>query len=369
MPKSTGLLKTAYRLLRARKFFKVITLLEPHEDDYRHSVDFYYYLGTACLYQDDRAGAKSYFDAARKITVSDSRLILAQAALFLRRGEIDTAVGYYLDVLDRNPKDRLAQQALSIIKSKSKTPELLSEFITSGGVRKFYPPLGMHPFLKVLLTVMVVAAVGCSGFYFAKLQRTLNPVQPRADLSAFMLSVDQRNNALQEDLSGDTYRYILTARQVNEAYDAARNLFQQHRDNAAQIEINRILHSNASKAIQQNARMLMQYMKEPTFDSFTDNIPYLDVAKDPYLYMDCWVVWRGRITNAQSSHDGFTCDLLVGYENLLRVEGLVPLVFDQAMEIDGTLPLQVLGQIGVRDDGKLYVRGKSIYQPRDGSGF
>lgn len=86
MPKSTGLLKTACRLLRARKFFKVITLLEPHEDDYRYSVDFYYYLGTACLYQDDRAGAKSYFDAARKITVSDSRVILAQAALFLRRG-------------------------------------------------------------------------------------------------------------------------------------------------------------------------------------------------------------------------------------------------------------------------------------------
>ena len=66
------------------KFFKVITLLEPHEDDYRHSVDFYYYLGTACLYQDDRAGAKSYFDAARKITVSD---LLVKCKLTASKGE------------------------------------------------------------------------------------------------------------------------------------------------------------------------------------------------------------------------------------------------------------------------------------------
>ncbi len=369
MSKSRGLLKTARRLLRARKFFNVITLLEQHEDEYRQSVDFYYYLGTACLYQDDRAGAKSYFDEARRLTVSDTRVILAQAALFLRRGETDRAIGYYLDVLDNDSGNRLAQKALDVIQRKARSPELLAEFISSGGARKFYPPLGMHPALKFLGMVACLALVGCAGFFTARIHRMVNPSQPRADLSAFMLSVDQRNNALQEDLSGGTYRYILNARQVNESYDAARSLFQQHRDNAAQIEINRLLNSNASKAIQQNARMLMQYLKEPTFDSFSDNIPYLEVAGDPYLYMDCWVMWTGRITNAQSSHDSFSCDLLVGYEDLQRVEGIVPLVFDQAVEIDATLPLQVLGQIGIRDDGRLFVRGRSIYQPRDGSGL
>lgn len=367
MSKSAGPLKTAGKLLRARKFFNVITLLEQHEDDYRDSVDFYYYLGTACLYQDDRAGANSYFDAARKLTVSDPRIILAQAALFLRRGETDRAINYYLDVLETEPNNKIALKALSVIEQKSKSQELLHEFISAGGARKFYPSLGLHPMLKLLLIIVCVAVVGYAGFLTARFQRFVHPAQPRADLSAFALSVDQRNNALQEDLSGEAYRYIMNARQVNETYDAARSLFQQHRDNAAQIEINRILHSNASTAIKQNVRMLMDYLQEPTFDSFTDNIPYLQVITEPHLYMDCWVVWKGRITNAKSNDEGFSCDLLVGYENLQRVEGIVPLVFEQAMDIDATLPLQVLGKIGVREDGKLFVQGKSVYQPRDGS--
>lgn len=367
MSKSAGPLKIAGRLLRARKFFNVITLLEQHEDDYRDSIDFYYYLGTACLYQDDRAGANSYFDAARRLTVSDPRIILAQAALFLRRGETDRAINYYLDVLDIEPKNKTALKALSVIEQKSKSSELLHEFISSGGARKFYPSLGLHPFLKFLLVLVCVMVVGYGGFLTARFYKIANPSQPRADLSAFALSVDQRNNALQEDLSGEAYHYIWNIRQVNEIYDAACSLFLQHRDNAAQIEFNRILHSNASTAIKQNARMLMDYLQEPTFDSFTDNIPYLQVITEPHLYVDCWVVWKGRITNAQSSEEGFSCDLLVGYENLQRVEGIVPLVFEHAMDIDATLPLQVLGRIGVREDGKLFVQGKSVYQPRDGS--
>ena len=367
MSKAAGPLKIARKLLRARKFFNVITLLEQHEDEYRDSIDFYYYLGTACLYQDDRAGANSYFDAARRLTVSDQRIILAQAALFLRRGETDRAINYYLDVLDIEPKNKIALKALDVIEQKSKSTELLHEFISGGGAKKFYPSLVIHPFVKFLLVLVSVLLVGYAGFLTAQFYSFSHPVQPRADLSAFALSVDQRNNALQEDLSGEAYHYIMNARQVNETYDAARSLFQQHRDNAAQIEINRILHSNASTAIKQNVRMLMDYLQEPTFDSFTDNISYLQVIKEPHLYVDCWVVWKGRITNAQSSNEGFTCDLLVGYENLQRVEGIVPLVFQQAMDIDATLPLQVLGRIGVREDGKLFIQGKSVYQPRDGS--
>lgn len=366
MSKSAGPLKIARRLLRARKFFNVITLLEQHEDEYKDSIDFYYYLGTACLYQDDRAGANSYYDAARRLTVSDPRIILAQAALFLRRGETDRAINYYLDVLDIEPKNKTALKALSAIEQKSKSSDSLHEFISSGGARKFYPPLGMHPLVKFFLLLICMLLVGYAGFLTARFHSLVNPAQPRADLSAFALSVDQRNNALQDDLSGEAYHYIMNARQVNETYDAARSLFQQHRDNAAQVEINRILHSNASTAIKQNVRMLMDYLQEPTFDSFSDNIPYLEVIKEPHLYVDCWVVWKGRITNAKSSNEEFSCDLLVGYENLQRVEGIVPLVFEHAMDIDATLPLQVLGRIGVREDGKLFIQGKSVYQPRDG---
>ena len=56
---------------------------EIYEDNY----EFYLTLGIACLYVGDIGAASSYFQLARRIKLTDTRLLMGQAAIFLRRGD------------------------------------------------------------------------------------------------------------------------------------------------------------------------------------------------------------------------------------------------------------------------------------------
>ena len=138
--------------------------------------------------------------------------------------------------------------------------------------------------------------------------------------------------------------------------------FQSHRDNAAQVEINRILNSNASVSIKQKARVLMSYLEDPTFDTLTDNPSYSAVQADPSLYLDTWVSWGGKITNAVLNENGtYSCQLLVGYESGEVVEGIVNVRFASAPNIMPDQPVKILGKI-CSEDKKIYLEGKAIYQ-------
>lgn len=363
MPHS-NVLRQARKLLRARRFPEVNSLLQECQLEYKESFEYHYILGVARMYLNDIGGAWQSFEQARKISVLDTRLQVAQAALFLRRCDTPRALEYYLEIQEKEPSNKIAKEAIEFIRFND--TEVIYEWVSSGKIKKFYPPLGLHPVIPkvfAVLGVCVLLSVGYGGYSLYK-KSTLPP--PRVDLKDFVLSVDERNNALQEDMSSDVYRYILTTRQVNDAYSLAVSNVLEYKDNAALVEINRILNSNASSLIKQNAIMLKNNLQEPTFDTIKDSYPYSKVVEDPYLYIDCWVSWTGRVANSVETDTSYSCDLLVGYQDEKRLEGIVPLVFDSAMNIDPVLPLRVLGRLGV-SEGKLCMYGKSVYQPLDGS--
>ena len=75
-------------------------------------------------------------------------------------------------------------------------------------------------------------------------------------------------------------------------------------------------------------------------------------------------MWSGRIANSEVTDTSYSCDLLVGYENQKRVEGIVPLVFDSAMNLDPSLPITVLGKIrNLLFVKKSYKNSKNAYHP------
>ncbi len=360
-----SLLQYAKKLLNSRKFRAVVSLLKDSEFDYRDSLDYHYILGVACMYLGDIGGATRSFDAARRISVLDTKLLVAQAALFLRRGDVTTAVEYYLDILDNEPSNKIATEALDFIR-KQGSPEVIYEWVSSGKIKKFYPDLGPHPIVfKGIITLAILCACAIGVFSVIAYKRSLIP-PPRGDLSAFVLSVDEKNNVLQQDMSTEVYRYILTSRQINESYEKALQYFEDYKDNLAVVEINRILNSNAAVSIKHNVRLLKNRLTEPTFDSIKSSFSYTQIASDPYLYIDCWVSWTGRVANAIITDASYSCDLLVGYESQKNVEGIVPLTFESAMNIDPSLPIRVLGKLGILE-GKIHLFGKSVYQPLDGS--
>lgn len=357
---SKTLIEKAEKKLSQRKFNEVKSMLESNVIHYRDSFYFFYLLGTACLYANDFQGAKAYYQRARGIKIRDPNLLLGQAALYLRRCDVPSALEYYLEVLEYKPDDKTAKKALSFIKNKG-NPEVVAEWRDSGKIEKFYPPIkkeisgnkiAFSFFIAVMIPVFVVV-------FFKLANYVKDNSSQRADLSVLELSRDQKDDATS---LGDTYQYILTEKEIFLSYESAQKYFQTYHDNLAQVEINRLLYSNASTVIKRNARILMDYLAEPGFDSIKDLFSYSDVVKDPYLYLDCYVIWKGSVTNITYYENSVSCDFLVGYEKRNKLEGIVPLVIDSYVQIDSERPIEVLAQITL-EDKQIKLKGRAIYQP------
>lgn len=359
-------LQRAHKYLSAGKYPKVISLLEPLVLEYKESFDFFFVLGTACLYVEDIGGAEAYYKSARRIRSENPDILKAQGVLNLRLGNVTRALELYLHVLDLVPGDSVATEALEFIRRNS-DPEKMEDKIRSGAVRKFYPKRGLHP--AVVPTCIAVLMLCVLGVFFAMNYKTLLGLNgARADLSYLELTKEDMSQLVKPDLSSGEYRYILTKDEVVKCYDDAKRYFQLYHDNEARKCINKLLLSNAEEGIKQHAAELESFLTEPTMDGVTDNYPVKQVMEDIYLYQNCWVAWSGRVSNVEEDEKFYKCAFLVGYENLDRIDENVMLVFEQPVSINPEKPLKVLAKLTVMED-KLVLRGKAIYQPISGSGL
>lgn len=353
-------LDVAKTFMRRRQFEKAIKVLESKTDIYEGNFDYYVLFGIACLYVGDTGAASTYFQRARKIKMSDTNLLLGQAALFLRRGDTDRAVQYYIDIIENDPENKIAANALEFIRTKGDYGTIC-KWVDTGKIEEFYPPLGISPFLIAGIAFPVIACV-LGIVLVVHLFPVARPQSgKRADLSPYVLSVTEANNAQETDLTSGAYNYILSSKQITDSYDKAMKYLQQYRDNLCQVEINRILCSNASVSIKAKSRELMNFLQEPSFDTIKDSPSYKMVEKEPMLYLDCWVSWSGRVSNVVTDETGWRCDLLVGYESMETVEGVVPLHFSVAPSIEGTKPVKILAKVSSAE-GKLLLQGRAVYQ-------
>lgn len=350
-------------LMRRRQFDKAIDILEVRAAYYEGNLRYFVLLGTAYLYTGDTGSATVNFQKARGISLTDINLLLGQAAIFLRRGDTDRAINYYMDILDKDPSNKTAFKAMEFIRTHGDF-DTICKWNDSGKLKKFYPPLGFNP-NRVWDFVFPVLACALGFFIVFKAVnfkgRPLFQAERRTDLSAFNLSIDERASAQESDLSSGAYRYILSAKEINSSYEKALKYFQGYSDNLSQIEINRILNSNASLVIKRKARALMGYLESPSFDTIKDSPSFEDVESESPLYLDCWVSWSGRISNVVRTETSFECDFLVGYETMEKLEGIVRLRFAFPPDVVLDKPVSVLAKIS-SDGGKLLLEGKSVYQ-------
>jgi len=360
---SRNVIDKAKKLLRKRQYSSVVKLLEPLLFDFRESFTYFYTLGLACLYLGDVGGAETYFKKARQIKINDVNLLLAQACLFLRKGSVDRALEYCLDALELESGNRYAVRFLSLIKKKG-DKERMIQWAHDGRIKKFYPPLGLHPSV-VPCIITFILLLGAVLFFVVNSASILGLNGNRADVSSLYLTLDERSDPLEKDLSSSVYAYILTKSQVEESYAKAQKEFQKYNDNGAQIEINRILNSNASVAVKTKARLLMTYLKEPVFDSMSSSLSYAEAVAEPVLYVDCWVKWSGRVSNITITDTVTKCNLLIGYEDMKNIEGIVPLEMPSSIILDPERPVTVLAKISL-NSGKIALKAKSVYQSVEG---
>lgn len=363
---SQSALVLARRYMQRHRFDKAITVLESRYEIYAKEFEYNLTLGTAYLYAGDFGAASTWFQKARNIKLSDNNLKLGQAALFMRRGDTNRAIQYYMDILDSDPSHKIAKKALEFIK-KQGDYETICKWIDTGKMERFYPPLGFNLFAAVGILIPVMACIfGCILAFMivngkSSSLQDLSPYDgERHDLSALMLTIDEKRSVQKENDS--SARYVLSAEQVASSYESACKSFQSYDDNLAQVEVNRILLSDAALSVKNKAKELKSYFnKNVGFDSIKTNFSYREVSLEPELYIDCNVVWSGRILNVRN--DGKVFELLVGYDDMKTADGVVTVEFPFSQIIEYDRPVKILGKISLKEnDKKIFLEGRSIFQ-------
>ncbi len=351
-----GELRKAERLFRAKRYGELIRQLEPQIFKYRESFRFYYLLGMSCLHTGDLAGAHSYLRRANQLKADDVSAMLALALISLRRQELPEAIEMWLAVQDVEPRNRIAQRGLNFVK-RNPDPSRIAESLDRRRMRSFLPASGalLRAFPRILIAFAVAALlVFAVPLAITRIKQQQTPA--RIGLAEMNLPA----NSEVADLSGH-YRYILTNGEIRKAFDRMKRDFSQYRDNLARREINLLVQSNATPIVKEKARILAGYLKAPNFATMKDSFAYLEVAKDPYLYQDCYVDWTGRVSNLVVTRKAITFDFLVGYHDERVLEGIVPVTLEFAANIDPIYPLEVLGRVELKG-GRIALAGVSIHQ-------
>lgn len=334
-----SVLRVARSLMSRRKFTAAIQRLESRSDVFEGDFEYYLLLGIAHLYLGDTGAAKSFFEQARRIRNMNTELLLGQAALLLQRGEVSRAVSYYTDILDNDPQNKVAKNALEFIRVNDDSIATIRRLVDTRKIEKFYPPLGFNTD-KVRAVFAVLAAGAVVSLFVLKILPAIT-----APGALF--------GTVREATSVEVRRYVLTDAEIRSARKAAKKALSNGNYSEAVRESNRLLNSNALESVKDEAREVKRlcYPSPPLFDTAGVSYAYEDAAKDPLLYEGCYAVWTGRITK-QGISNGVWKGLLSVSAGGSNAGGVAEVVFDAVPEIDMERDVSVLGRISVAG-GKL----------------
>ncbi len=348
--------RKAIKLYRHRKYTKVIQILEPQVFRFRESFTFFYLLGMSCLHVGDIGGAYSYLNRAHDLNDRDVNTLLGLAVVYLRKQDTQKALSTWFMVLDIDPGNKTAQRGLNFLKKYSETedPHFLYE---NTGLQKIMPSFkfARRSYLKTAVILLLIA--GIAGGMFLTYSRLMTEKDVPSREGSDVLEL--KGNVSSDSKVDEKYR--LTEKELKNLLKGIKESFNNFNDNNARYMINRILLSNADEKIKKQAIVLEGYLQDSTFANIKTDFKYRDVLKDPLLYENCFVRWKGRVSNLSVTEEAITFDLLVGYEDGKVLEGIVPVVLRFGVKIDTALPIEVLGKI-VFKDNKLVLEGTSIHQ-------
>ncbi|TFG64551.1 MAG: tetratricopeptide repeat protein [Spirochaetales bacterium] len=335
-------LKRALKFLQARKYHEVLRLLEPQTFRFRESYAFYYFLGLACIHLNDVSGAATYLRRAADLKHESTSAKLGLAYLHLRKNETSEAIQQYLKVLEFDPGDKTAHQGLNMLKRSADSQEFV-DYSESSKINALIPRVkkSFPAFLFILLPVLIITVFLIVYFVPKIVSGSIGTRTHRIENFA-ELTLPETSSLT---VSSGQFTYILTEREIRDSYALAVSSFEKFSDNIAQREINRLLLSNASEAIKEKARLISSYLGAPTFLNYSGEISYAQAVKEPELYRNCYVKWKGLIGNLSVTDEKITFDLLVGYETQKVLEGVVPVSLPFAVLLHNGDPVEVIAKI------------------------
>ena len=355
MPKSV--LTRARQLFRRRRFSQVIRLLESQIFRYRNHAEFYVLLGSACLHTGDFGGAESYLRRAEQLNEDHVSTQLGLAAIAFKRGQVEDALNHWLKVIDLDPGNKKARNALNTLR-KDVTWEGSAIDPTAIKIKNVLPAVPVSPWAWIAPVLLLCVVAGLTLAYIFLLPRIPPRRPPRPGVEQIVLSLEQPLSTQDSEPQG---ALMLTDKQIAEAFETIKGYLLEYRDNLALREINALLRSNASVYVKEKARLMKTFVEDPDFSTIKDPFPYLQVRSDPALYADCYVVWKGKVTNVRVGEDRIVFDLLVGYEDETELLGLVPVSMGFAASLENGDGIELLGKVRIESD-QLRLEAISIHR-------
>lgn len=333
---NADILADAERLFKNHKWHNVIEILEPLTEVYHENKRFQYILGISYLYCGDIGSAYSALRRAQSLDFRDKDVLLALAAVYIKRGNTEKAIQLYIDILDRYPNCKMATRSMerlrSMIKSNknfSSDPKIIFKFLPIK--KRILPRIGTG----LLIAFIVFSTV---FFFYNKFKKP----NTRPDIDVINLTAED----LEQATTGSTQAlYILTEHEIKTSFEKAKQLFANYRDDRAILELNKILLSNASPGIKEKCALLKKLAQPPSFLTVKDRFTYKEIIKEPLLYDSVSVIWKGAIANVQTGNGKCFFKLLIGYHDAKILEGIIEvLVPFETLLADGN-GVEVLGKI------------------------
>ena len=350
-------LKKARDLFTKGKYNSVLRLLEPLIFDYSESKTFFYYLGYSCLFSLDFHGAQSYLSKLIRIDPRNIDGLLGMAIIHVKREELKEAAALYLRVLEYNPRSKEAKAGLAYLRDNRDEDRVL-KFFDNGKFIKLLPRhtrkrsvLVNIAYAVIILFVCGISAGTAAYFIVNQLEKTSRPGLNEIDVKNITTyATDDQSKIL---LSDDEVKQVL--KQIFSYID-------NYHDNLAQLDINKLLLSNASSEVKAKAKVLQKILKEPKFNSLKDNFSFEEVSGFPELYNDCYVIWSGRAANISITEEKISFSLLVGYEKGDVLEGVIPAYITFSTSIYQNMPVEILGRIESGNDGSKSLKVISVHR-------
>lgn len=347
-------LREAQRLFRSRRFPEVIRALEPEVFRHRENGSFFLLLGLSCLHTGDFGGAQSYLTRARQLK-DDRTALLGLAAVALKKGQNEEALRLWLEVVDRDPRNKAARRGMNLLRKGAGSPTL-QEFLDSGRIRTLFPPMPLRiRWPLIAIPALSLLAVGLAVLLVGTVGRTPDSARPGVS----SVDIPPTVTRLADEFTASQIR--LSEKEVYASFQKAKRLLLEYRDNLAVVEINRILLSNATPPVKERALVLKGFLLTPDFSSLKDPFPYREVSGNPSLYDGASVAWKGRVANLRVTKAELFFDFLVGYQSQTELEGIVPMSLSFPATLENGIPLEILGTVS-SVSGRLGVRVTSLHR-------
>ncbi len=313
-------------------------------------------LGSAYLHKDDIGGAFSCFRRAQSLDYKDNDAAIGLAAVYIKRGDSDKAVQLYVEMLERQPRDKRALLGLKYLrKATGNTAQSMSVKL----LKRLYPqaPRRLGPLIIIFLAMLLIAG---AVLVLPSVFDMIKDARPsRSGVSEVVLSPEELANPVGSD---GGFAYVMTQKEAVESFNKAKRLFSDYRDEAALVELNRLLLSNATRQVKAKAATLAHYVREPSFLALPDRFTYKDVAEAPLLYEGVGIVWKGLPANVETSPTSTTFDLLVGYQDKQRLEGIIQVRAGFEIRITPDRPVEVLARVRNLENGSFFLACLAIHE-------